>query len=98
MGIYRNGISMRLRPNSRASTEHAPGPSIASAAATAPGVMCIHKSAGCVNARNNSTNAITAPATGVHTPIANKPAEHATTDCSEASAGRGPVINIAMVC
>src|SRR2546421_74177 len=49
--IYRCGIRMRFRPNRRASTDHAPGPSIASAAPNAPSRMCIHGSVGCEKAR-----------------------------------------------
>jgi hypothetical protein len=87
---------MRLRPNRRASTDHAPGPSIASAAPKAPSSMCVHGSLENVNARHVSATAIITPATGVQKPISNIAAAPASTNCKTTSAGivvvRSPVI------
>jgi hypothetical protein len=64
----RNGASMRLHPKSRASTDHRPGPNIASAAAMVP---VNRPTTGCSSTRRTceiSIRATTAPATGVHSP------------------------------
>jgi len=86
---------MRFRPNKRASTDHAPGPNIASAAPKAPSRMCIHGSWECEKARNNSATAINTPATGVQKPTNNSAAAHTATKWA-ARAGKGAVKSPAM--
>jgi hypothetical protein len=88
---------MRFRPNRRASMDHAPGPSIASAAPTPPIKMCIHGSCICMKAHDTSATAITAPATGVQKPINSRAAAQTTTKRT-ASAGRGATTSPAMPC
>ena len=75
--FYWPEISIRFRPNRRASTDHAPGPSIASAAPKAPSRTCIQGSLECDSTRDNSATAISTPATGVHKPTSNSTAKHA---------------------
>ena len=89
--FYWREISIRFRPNKCASTDHAPGPSIASAALKAPSRTCIQGSLECDRMRHTSPTAISTPATGVHKPTSNSAAEHATTSCRTSSVFKGSV-------
>lgn len=65
----------RFLPNSRASTDQAPGPSMASAAAIVANRICAHTSPCLENADHNATTENTLPAIGVHNPTqSNNPA------------------------
>src|SRR5277367_6820653 len=75
--FYWPEISIRFRPNRCASTDHAPGPSIARAAPKAPSRTCIQGSLACDRTRQSSATAISTPATGVHKPTSNSTAKHA---------------------
>jgi hypothetical protein len=66
--IYRCGISKCLRPNRRASMDHAPGPIIASAAPDAANRMEIPPLPAPEQAIHTSSTAINVPQTGVHKP------------------------------
>ena len=88
---------MRFRPNRRASTDQAPGPSIASAAPSVPSRICIHGSWECDKARDNSATASTTPANGVQTPTNNIAEAHAATNWA-ATTGRAAVMSPAMPC
>jgi hypothetical protein len=89
---------MRFLPNRCASTDHAPGPSIASAAPRVASRMCIHGSVECEKAKNNSATAMRPPATGVHKPTSNKVAALAVTSCTMAGSPRGVVSSTAIPC
>jgi hypothetical protein len=77
--FYCREISIRFRPNRRASTDQAPGPSIASAAPKAPSRTCIQGSLACDRNRHSSATAISTPETGVHKPSSNGTAKQAAT-------------------
>jgi hypothetical protein len=59
---------MRLHPKSLASTDHAPGPIIASAAPMVPNNMLAHGSPGWEAAFQSPRTAASDPETGVHKP------------------------------
>src|SRR5271169_754068 len=72
---YRSRIR-RFLPNSRASTDQAPGPSMASAAAIVANRTCAQKSPCSENADHNATTERELPAIGVHNPAqSNSPAK-----------------------
>jgi len=64
----RGGASTRFHPKRRASTDHKPGPSIATAAPTVPSKRETHWSPVAVIICQVSTKAINVPAIGVHNP------------------------------
>jgi hypothetical protein len=66
--FLRSGTSMRLHPKSRASTDHRPGPNIASAAAMVPVNRPTTGYSSTLRICEISITATTAPATGVHNP------------------------------
>ena len=59
---------MRFHPKRRASTDHAPGPIIAKAAARVAAKRKAHVSFGTANIFQSSTSATMVPAIGVHNP------------------------------
>jgi hypothetical protein len=59
---------MRFHPKSRASTDHAPGPSSAKATPRVPKRILAHGSPGCQKVSQTSKTATSAPETGVHKP------------------------------
>jgi hypothetical protein len=71
---HQDQFPMIFLPNSRASTDHAPGPIIANVAPKVASVSDIQRLAAPVTTIHNSTAATSAPATGVHNPTRmNKP-------------------------
>ena len=66
--VYRWGISKCFRPNNCASTDHAPGPIIASVAPDVANMMESPSPLAQEKAIHTSTTAINAPQTGVHKP------------------------------
>jgi hypothetical protein len=65
---YRRPTEIRFLPNSRASRDHAPGPSIAKPAAIVVTMMSSQISPMLVSASQSSAIAVTTPANGVHKP------------------------------
>lgn len=59
---------MRLHPKSRASTDHKPGPNMASALAMVPNSRATHRSPGTVRNCQVSIKATDVPTSGVHSP------------------------------
>jgi hypothetical protein len=96
--FYLPEISIRFLPNRRASTDHAPGPIIASAAPKAPSLTCIHGSLQCDRTRHSSATAISTPATGVHKPTSNSVAEPAATSCRMSGVFRDAVSSPSITC
>jgi len=70
-----------LLPNRRASTENAPGPSIAEVAPMVANMIEIHGSLTWVTAIHNSTTAINVPTKGVQSPTRKSVAAHAPMMC-----------------
>src|SRR5580692_58850 len=66
---YRWGIRIRLRPNRRASTDHAPGPIMARATPNIATTMCIEVLVEGNKRRDISEIAMKRPATGVQSPM-----------------------------
>ena len=67
--MVRSRTSIRFHPNSRASSDQAPGPTSAKAAPRVANKMVAHGSAGPPELKfQSSRSAITDPATGVHKP------------------------------
>jgi hypothetical protein len=59
---------MRFHPKRRASTDQAPGPSMARAAPRVPNRILLHGSPACEKACHSARIATSAPAMGVHKP------------------------------
>jgi hypothetical protein len=70
-----------LLPKRRASTENAPGPSIAEVAPMVANIIGIHGSLMWVAATHNSTTAINAPTNGVQSPTRKSMPAHAPMMC-----------------
>jgi hypothetical protein len=66
--LYRSLISMRFHPKSRASTDHAPGPSKANAMPSVPSRTLAHGSPVCEKRSSSSKTATNVPEIGVHRP------------------------------
>ena len=66
--LLRGGASTRFHPNRRASTDHKPGPNIATAALMVASSSQTHLSPGSVRIFHSSTRATIVPAMGVHKP------------------------------
>ena len=66
--FFRSRMSMRFHPKRRASTDQAPGPSMARAAPRVPKRIKLQGSRGCVKALQVSMIARSTPAMGVHKP------------------------------
>lgn len=94
--IYRRWGSIRFQPKRRASTDHAPGPIIASAAPRAPNSMQIHRLSQRDDTFRSSKSAVRIPAIGVQRPNRNRtPTPVAKTanmtDCTECPVGHGMI-------
>ena len=66
--ILRDGGCTRFHPNRRASTDHRPGPNMASAQPMVPSKTVAHRSPPIVMICKISSNATKAPTMGVHRP------------------------------
>ena len=71
-GLQRPRISIRFRPNSRASTDHAPGPSMTRLTPSAASKRCQFAPSALEKKIQTSMIACKAPATGVHNPASSK--------------------------
>ena len=89
--VLRGGASMRFHPNSRASTDHRPGPNIARAAAVVPARRHTNRSSPDVRIWEISITAMTAPAKGVHSPAASRSPEPASDAAGRAIGNAGSV-------
>jgi len=88
---------MRFRPNRRASTDHAPGPIIASAAPNAANTICMEALLKWNKRRDSSATHMNRPAIGVQRPRINSAEQVAAQNCKvtdRGSAGaNGPAKN-----
>jgi hypothetical protein len=80
---------MRFQPNSRASTDHTPGPSSASAAPRIAVSTHVHGFASCNAACANASSASSVPAIGVHKPARRSNPTTIVTTCSVAGPKAG---------
>ena len=94
---YLCGIRMRFRPNRRASTDHAPGPIIASATPNAANTIGIDELLNWNKRRANSAPARNKPAMGVQRPTIKSTEQAAASNCramENVTAGAaGPLMN-----
>lgn len=82
--VYRSGMRIRFHPNRRASMDHTPGPSSASAAPRIPMRTQIHGFARLETACTNARIASSVPAMGVHKPAMTSSPTAIVTTCSVA--------------
>src|SRR5579871_4506832 len=96
---YRWEMRIRLRPKRRASTDQAPGPSMARAAPSAASTTCMEAPLKEKSRRHSSERAMSAPATGVQSPTIKSAEQTAASNCritlDGAVSGKGPAPNCA---